>query len=216
MTCRRQDGGFTLIEVVIVLGVLGLLLGSAMPLATAMMDADKRAEVRAELTAIGAALEAYYFDRAAWPATLTDAGFLNVYLQPGTGDTGVQDSWGGNVNYVYAVNAGANMVTVHSRGENGIDSGVANEEFVVRVYGAAPGLQKTRQRLRVIAEALANFVEAGGSLTGTWSTDRAAMGLGAEYANDGFGVAFQITAATLTVRSAGPDRVMGNADDLTL
>ena len=35
------------------------------------------------------------------------------------------------------------------------------------------------------------------------------------YANDGFGTAFTLSAATYELRSAGADRVPGNTDDLT-
>ena len=212
---RRRAAGFTLIELIVVLGVLGVLLGAALPLASAVVDADRRKEVVAELDAIAAALDNHWFDRAAFPSTLDAPTFLGVYLQPGTGNTGLYDGWGQNLQYVYAVDAATGTATVHSRGTNAADDGYANEEFKVTVYAAVPGLVKTRQRMRVIVEALANFLELGGTLTGTWSTDRAALGLGSEYAADGFGTAFTLTPATLALRSAGPDRTMNTADDVT-
>jgi hypothetical protein len=167
------------------------------------------------VAAIAAALENHWFDKASFPTTLAATTFLGVYLQPGTGNTSIYDSWGGYVQYRYVVSAAAGTATVYSRGENGVDNGAANEEFKVIVYAAVPGLLKTRQRMRVIVETLANFLEAGGTLTGTWATDRTAMGLGAEYATDGFGTAFTLTPSTLTLRSAGPDRRMNTTDDVT-
>lgn len=211
----RDQHGFTLIEMIVVLGVLSVLVGMAVPLASAVVDSQRRDEVRAELSAIGAALEQHWFDRQAFPTTLQDATFYGVYLQPGVGGGAIRDGWGGDVQYLYRVDTVAGTATVYSRGENGRDDGFANEQFAVVVHAAVPGLQKTRQRMRVIAEALANHLEAGGALTGTWSTDRAAMGLGSEYDGDGFGTPFTLSATTKVLRSAGPDRVMGNADDLT-
>ena len=68
--------------------------------------------------------------------------------------------------------------------------------------------------IAIIAASLARFVADGGTLTGTWSTDRPAMGLGAAYANDGYGTAFSIDASTRVVTSAGADRVFSTSDDL--
>ncbi len=216
MTSERQpQSGFTLIEVIVVLGVLAILVGSAVPLASAVIDGQRRDAVRAELDAIAKALENHWFDLQAFPSTLRDTGFLGIHLQPGVNGVALQDGWGGDVDYLYAVDTVAGTATVYSRGENGRDNGVANEQYKVVVYAAVPGLAKTRQRLRVIVEVLANHFEAGGSLTGTWATDRAALGLGTEYAVDGFGTAFTLDPTTLVVRSAGPDRVAGTADDVT-
>lgn len=214
-TCERQTG-FTLIEVIVVLAVMGLLLGTAMPLAGAVVQANRRQEAQDELARIAEALDAYYFERAAFPASLQATDFLGVCLQPGPGDTVVFDPFGAGQTYVYAVNAAAGTATVHSRGENGVDNGVNNEEHVVRVFGAVPGARRTRQRLRVIVEVLANHIESGGAVAGTWPQLRAAMGLGPTYDADGFGTTLRWTASTHTLESAGPDRAFGTADDIVL
>ena len=216
-TCDlRGSRGFTLLEMIVALAVLSILAATAMPLASALVQADKRQEVQRELAAIGDALEAHWFDRAAFPPALDSAGFYGTHLQPGVGNGGIEDPFGAGQRYVYAVNSSTGIATVHSRGENGVDDGDANEEFVVRVHAAVPGLKKTWQRLRLIVELLADHIEAGGSVAGSWPTVRAAIGLGAEFDTDGFGTTFDWTAATHTLRSAGPDRTLGTADDLTL
>lgn len=216
-TCDpRHSRGFTLLEMIVALAVLSILAATAMPLASALVQADKRQEVQRELAAIGDALEAHWFDRAAFPVALDSAGFYGTHLQPGVGSNGIEDPFGAGQRYVYAVNGTTGIATVHSRGENGVDNGAANEEFVVQVHAAVPGLKKTWQRLRLIVELLADHIEAGGSVAGSWPAVRAAIGLGAEFDSDGFGTTFDWTAATHTLRSAGPDRTLGTADDITL
>ena len=213
-TCRRADG-FTLLEVIVVLGVLGVVLATAVPLAGAVVQADRRQEALAELADIGRALDAYWFDHAAFPASLTATDFVGVYLQPGPRDTAVADAFA-NQGYVYSVDVAAGVATVHSVGENGVDDGASAEELVVRVHAAVPGIRKTWQRLRLAVELLAEHVESGGSVAGTWPTVRAAIGLGPGFDVDGFGTTLQWTEATHTLTSAGPDRVFGTADDITI
>lgn len=216
-TCeRKSEVGFTLIEVIVVLAVMGLLLGTAMPLAGAVIQANRRQEAQDDLARIAEALDGYFYEHAVFPAALQATDFLGVHLQPGPNDTTVFDPFGAGQTYVYSVNATAGMAAVYSRGENGVDDGASSEELVVRVYGAAPGLRRTRQRFRVIVEVLANYLESGGSVSGNWPQVRAAIGLGASYDTDGFGTALRWTAATHTLESAGPDRVFGTGDDLTL
>jgi prepilin-type N-terminal cleavage/methylation domain-containing protein len=206
--------GFTLIELIVVLAVLGLLVGTGMPLAGALIAADRRQEVQRELAEIAAALDAHWYEQAAFPASLTASGFLGTHLQPGVGNTVVLDAFGGAPGYRYVVTP--TTATVYSCGENGVDDGVGSEEFVQVVYAAAPGGRRTWQRLRLITEVLANHIEAGGAVSGSWPTLRAAIGLAAAYDADGWGTVLQWTAATHELRSAGPDRTFGNADDIVL
>ncbi len=217
MTSERSASiaGFTLVEVLVVLGVLGVLAGMATPLVSALVDAQRRDEVRLELAEINAALENYYFDKGSLPASLGASDFYAIYLQPGVNGRAIEDPWGQNSEYLYQTTSNPDLANIHSRGENGIDDGFNNEEHRVSFHGAIPGAKRTRIRMRVIIEVMANYLEAGGALTGSWPTDRAAMGLGVEYANDGFGSAFTLDAASYVLRSAGADRVMGNADDLS-
>ena len=212
MTCS-QERGFTLLEVIIVLGVLGIVLGTAVPLAGAVMQAERRQEANSELGQIAAALDAYWFDNASFPASLTATDFLGVHLQPGAQDTVIADAFA-NQNYIYATSNG--IATVYSVGENGIDNGPGAEEQIVQVYAAVPGTKRTWQRLRIVVEVLANHIESGGSVAGSWPTVRAAIGLGASFDTDGWGTTLQWDSATHTLTSAGPDLSFGSADDITI
>lgn len=214
-TCERQRG-FTLIELIVVLAVLGTLLAAAVPLASAFVDVDRRQEARAELAACAAALESFYLEHATFPPLLRDATFVGIHLQTGVGGTTLVDPFGAGLDYLYSVDPVADTATVWSRGEDGVDRGAAVEELVVVVHGAVPGGARTWQRFRLIVELLADHIEAGGSVSGAWPTVRAAIGLGADYDRDGFGTVFDWDAATHTLTSAGPDRTLGTADDLVL
>lgn len=214
-TCERQRG-FTLIEMIIVLGIVSLLAGTAMPLVSAVMDAEHRQEARRELDEIAAALESYYLEHAAFPATLADTAFLGIHLQPGVGGTTTIDPFAAGAAYHYSRDTTANTATAYSIGDNGVDDGAAGEDLVAVVHGAVPGVAKTWQRFRLVVEVLANHIEAGGAVTGTWTSLRATLGLPADYDRDGFGTTLQWTAATHALTSAGPDRQFGTTDDITM
>lgn len=214
MTCK-PDKGFTLLELIVVITVLGILVGTAIPLAGAAAHADGRQEALAELDEISAALDAYWFDNASFPASLSANDFLSTYLQAGPQNTSIYDPFGKQL-YQYSVDTGTNVATIYSIGEDRVDSGSGSEEYVVEVYAAVPGLKKTWQRLRIIVEVLAEHIESGGSVAGDWSSLRALMGLGASFDEDGFATTLQWASASHTLTSAGPDRVFGTADDITL
>ncbi len=214
-TCERQRG-FTLLEMIIVLGILGLLLGTAVPLVSGVVQADRRQEVRRELADIAAALESYWTDHQAFPATLTATDFVGVHLQPGVDRTATVDPFAAGANYRYRLNATAGTATVTSVGENGRNNNGTGDDIVVVVYASVPGLAKTWQRFRLIVEVLANHIEAGGSVAGPWPALRANLGLPAAYDADGFGTTMQWDEPTHALSSAGPDRTFGTADDITM
>lgn len=208
--------GFTLLEVIVVLTVLATLAGAVVPLVTAAVQAQKLDKVRAELAAIAEALERFYYEHGSFPSRLDAADFRGGFAQPGVGDDRLHDEWGARGLYRVAVAEDPDVITVYSVGENGADDGAAVEALRVDVHGSAPGGLRTRERMRIIAAALAAHLDAGGRVTGVWSSDRAAIGLGSDYDRDGFGVAFVLEGTTLQLRSAGADRRFGTGDDVSL
>ncbi len=209
-----RGGGFTLIELIVVIAVLSILLGSMVPLLSATRAAERVTTVGRELDQLAEAVEAFYYHSGSFPGSLTQVGFYGSYALPGIGDERLRDEWGTQGYYRLVAAASPDTITIYSVGENGVDDGPALEEFKVTVAGAEPGNQRTRVLMRVIAAVLASYLDAGGTLTGNWTEDRAAMGLGIEYQKDGFGTDFSLQSYVL--RSAGADRALGTADDLVI
>jgi general secretion pathway protein G len=56
---RRQQGGFTLIELVITVAIIGLLASAAFPLTSMAIQREKESELRAALREIRSAIDAY-------------------------------------------------------------------------------------------------------------------------------------------------------------
>ncbi len=212
---RRCSKGFTLIELIVVIAVISILAGTLIPLVSATQRARHIDTVLQELETIADALDSYYFENGSFPSSLTASGFYGSFLLPGVEDARIKDEWGGGYYKVFA-SSDPDVMTVYSVGENGRDDGASSETFKVVVRGEHPGNRRTRERMRIIASVLAVYLSGGGILTGTWSTDRAAMGLGSEYQKDGFGTDFTLSASTLLLRSAGADRSFNTSDDLTL
>lgn len=68
----RPANGFTLIELIVVLAIVGLLASLAMPRFVAGIERSKESVLRHNLAALRSAIDQYRADRGALPATLED------------------------------------------------------------------------------------------------------------------------------------------------
>jgi general secretion pathway protein G len=112
---RAQSAGFTLIELMIVVAVIGILAAIAIPRFGEMVEKSKEGQTKGNLNSIHSALMIYYGDqKGVWPSTLnTYASFsfsqyldnvnpvkvTGYYVKNSTNPSGVQVSM--------TVNAGA-------------------------------------------------------------------------------------------------------------
>jgi prepilin-type N-terminal cleavage/methylation domain-containing protein len=69
---RLGRAGFTLVELLVVISIVGLLAGLMTVAIPKAMEGGKKAKVKGELTAIVAAVKAYRQEYGGWPVNLTD------------------------------------------------------------------------------------------------------------------------------------------------
>lgn len=67
---RRK--GFTLIELMIVIVIIGILAAVAIPNFVGMTDEARVARIQADLSTVGSAVEMYYAKNGAYPGSLSD------------------------------------------------------------------------------------------------------------------------------------------------
>jgi prepilin-type N-terminal cleavage/methylation domain-containing protein len=97
----REEGGFTLIELMIVIVILGILAGIVLFAVGGITDRGTTAACKTDLSTIQTGVEAYYAKKGSYPAdlvpSLTDpaaASGNNVFLRWDTGFTGSADATG--------------------------------------------------------------------------------------------------------------------------
>jgi general secretion pathway protein G len=111
---RQGDGGFTLLELLVVLGILVLLATLVTPQVLRYLGKARTDTARAQISAISTALELYALDVGAFPPQ--QAG-LAALLQAPPGQPrwkgpylkkadGLLDPWGRNYQYRYSGKAG--------------------------------------------------------------------------------------------------------------
>ena len=92
---RETQGGFTLVEVIVVLSVVLLLTGIAVPMLSSYMEDGRRARAEAEVKIVMAASSQLYKDVGTYPAR-NGSGTSNFLYALYTGPAITTNPWGSN------------------------------------------------------------------------------------------------------------------------
>jgi general secretion pathway protein G len=133
--------GFTLIELLIVISVISILVGIALPRFRGMQDEGNIAKSKAELRTLQTAVESYCIHTGAYPAALTNLTSATPNI---TGSVLPKDPFnggdgcGGPANYGY-VRGGTNngYYVIYSVGPNGNGSATISGDAVSETNGSS-------------------------------------------------------------------------------
>lgn len=168
----RHDGmavgqrGFTLLELVIVLSIMTLIVGIALPNVISLAQAEKRDATMDEMRALRTAIDAYAEDVGALPPDLdalarsSATGWGGPYIGDDfTGDDAVSlgfrnDEWRNA--YRYEVRD-ATTATLRSRGENGRDDNGGRDDITSDIDITPVLRATTKQRMDIINTAILRY-----------------------------------------------------------
>jgi len=119
MRAAHNAKGFSLIELMISLVVIGVIAAIAIPNLFSAIDRGKQKRTLADMRTIGTAVEAYAVDNSRYPVA-TDTASLwlvisPVYLRPMT----QSDGW----DHEFVVDVATTEYTISSTGKDGVPSG---------------------------------------------------------------------------------------------
>src|SRR5215472_6129792 len=92
---RQQQAGFTLIEIMVVILILGLLATLVVQSLRGATDKAKRTKAMADLAELKTALDRYYIDNGSYPTT--DQGLNALVNPPGSGNIPANYEEGGYI-----------------------------------------------------------------------------------------------------------------------
>jgi general secretion pathway protein G len=115
---HRAEEGFTLLELLIVVAIVGIVAAIAMPSMQYALDKSKQRVTMTDLRTVGGALTQYYLDQSYYPDGSLTAQQLVPILRVYSGDVPYEDRWGNE--FGYSANAGS-YYSVESFGHDGID-----------------------------------------------------------------------------------------------
>lgn len=127
--CRhfyKKEKGFTLVELMIVIIILAVLTGIAIPSYMTLRNRARESATEAEMKNIATALELYMADIEEYPAA-ADMAALGTALAPYMNPVPPDDAWGKA--YVYAQTGSGTGYTLTSGGANGVVDGTYDIVF---------------------------------------------------------------------------------------
>lgn len=124
----KQQGGFTLIEIMVVVVIIGLLATFILPNVAGRQDKAAETKARADIQQLASQLELYRLDNFNYPTT--SQGLQALVTDPGTGGSWVgylqklpKDPWKNEYQYLYPGQKNPNGFDVWSWGADGVAGG---------------------------------------------------------------------------------------------
>jgi len=131
MSRRQQQAGFTLIEIMVVILILGLLATLVVQSLRGATDKAKRTKAMADIAELKTALDRYYIDNGSYPNS--DQGLQALVTPPGQGSQPQTANYeeGGYIrripldpwNNPYVYQSDGNTYTLKSLGADGAEGG---------------------------------------------------------------------------------------------
>ncbi len=144
MKRKNCSKGFTLIELIIVISVIAILVGIALPRLRGMIDEGNTAKAAAELRALQTAVESYYIHNskvypatgATWESALTSAKpkLIGVALTDPFSTSSAQYQYGKSTNGLYYIiwSVGQNnAASITGVSDTGALTGTADDDIYV-------------------------------------------------------------------------------------
>lgn len=117
---HRRAAGFTLIEIMVVVVILGILATLVVPTIMDRPDYARQKAAQTNIRAIGAALNMYRLDHSAYPHTLDELSKgSRKYLKDGD----LKDPWGRDYQYDRNGHRGGDKFDLYSYGADGQEGG---------------------------------------------------------------------------------------------
>lgn len=161
--CGRTSG-FTLLEMIIVISIMAIVAGAAIPLASAAINSKARRATQSELDGLQAAATEYFRDTGALPSATADmeqnpsiAGWTGPYLAAFSIDrnSGLSqyavDAW----SQPYRFTANGSQLTITSPGQGGSFGDGNDLEVVLDVTPIRR--EKTLETLRIVNQAIQHY-----------------------------------------------------------
>jgi general secretion pathway protein G len=129
-TWRRSQDGFTLIELMVVILIIGLLATIVVQNLRSATDKAKRVKAQADISQIKSALDRYYLDAGSYPTT--EQGLAALISAPGSTDNNDPTDWGGPYieripvdpwGHSYFYQSDGNEYILKSFGADGVEGG---------------------------------------------------------------------------------------------
>ncbi len=128
---KKRQSGFTLVELVVVITIITVLMGSGIYLITGFIDDAKYGRVDSDLKALDLALKAYERNNYFKPPT-QEQGLMALVERP-TGDPQPErwrayleepmlDPWGNEYQYRFPAHNSGKKYDLYSLGEDGVES----------------------------------------------------------------------------------------------